>query len=84
MFSHETDSSKLALAYLDHRLKHTGFRLFDTQFITPHLASLGAVNITRAEYLDRLQVALKQQADFLGPTYSVKAYDIVQRSGQTS
>ena len=84
MFSYETDGSKLALAYLDHRLKHTGFRLFDTQFITPHLASLGAVKITRAQYLDRLQFALKQQANFLEPTYSVKAYDIVQRSSQTS
>ncbi len=84
MFSHETDGSKLALAYLDHRLKHTGFTLFDTQFITPHLASLGAIKITRRQYLDRLQTALKQQADFLAPTYSVSAYDIVQRSGQTS
>ena len=84
MFSHETDGSKLALAYLDHRLKHTGFRLFDAQFITPHLASLGAVKISRAQYLDRLKFALKQQVDFLEPTYFVKAYDIVQRSGQTS
>ena len=84
MFSHETDGSKLALAYLDHRLKHTGFTLFDAQFITPHLASLGAIKIMRGEYLNRLQTALQQQADFLAPKYSFSAYDIVQRSGQTS
>ena len=84
MFSHETDASKLALAYLDHRLKNTGFKLFDAQFITPHLASLGAIKLMRRQYLDRLQMALQQQADFMEPTYSVSPYDIVQRSGQTS
>ena len=84
MFSHETDGSKLALAYLDHRLKHTGFELFDAQFMTRHLASLGAVEITRRQYLHKLHSALQKQADFVAPTYSVSAYEVVQRSGQTS
>ena len=70
--------------HLDHRLKHTGFKLFDAQFITPHLSSLGAIKIKRHQYLYRLQTAIQQQADFLEPTYSVNPYDIVQRSGQTS
>lgn len=43
MFSRQTDASKVALAYLVDRLNQAGFVLFDTQFLTPHLASLGAV-----------------------------------------
>lgn len=66
MFSHRTDASKLALAHLLARLRRGGFTLFDTQFLTPHLASLGAVEISRAEYHRRLQEALQQRADF-GP-----------------
>jgi len=40
MFSTATDASKVALAYLTDHLHQTGFKLFDTQFITDHLASL--------------------------------------------
>lgn len=64
MFSRVTDASKLALAYLVHRLRAGGYTLFDTQFLTPHLASLGAVEISRAEYQRRLAKALTGQADF--------------------
>lgn len=64
MFSRTTDASKLALAYLIHRLRAGGFTLFDTQFLTPHLASLGAVEISRAEYHKRLQAALQMGASF--------------------
>ncbi|MDN5788791.1 leucyl/phenylalanyl-tRNA--protein transferase, partial [Pseudorhodobacter sp.] len=46
MFSTRTDASKLALAWLVHRLRAGGFTLFDTQFLTPHLASLGAVEVS--------------------------------------
>jgi len=45
MFSTRTDASKVALSYLVDRLRVGGFALFDTQFITPHLESLGAVEI---------------------------------------
>ena len=69
MFSHRTDASKLALAYLVHRLRAGGFRLFDTQFLTPHLASLGAVEITRAAYHRQLRVALAATASFDPPGY---------------
>ncbi len=63
MFSRDTDGSKMTLAWaLDH-LKHCGFVLFDTQFLTPHLASLGAIEIPRATYRARLQQALAVQAD---------------------
>ena len=84
MFSHRDNASKIALAYLVHRLKHTGFKLFDTQFITPHLASLGAVEIPRVNYLKHLRGALNLAADFTDPSYSVSASGIVQRSTQTS
>lgn len=69
MFSRETDASKVALAYLVHRLRAGGFSLFDTQFLTPHLASLGAVEISRAAYHKRLEAALQAMADFNPPGY---------------
>jgi leucyl/phenylalanyl-tRNA--protein transferase len=58
MFSEETDASKVALATLIAHLGRTGFELFDTQFVTDHLATLGAVEISRAEYRQMLEQAL--------------------------
>lgn len=69
MFSTETDASKVALAWLMHRLRAGGFTLFDTQFLTPHLASLGAVEIPRADYRRRLAQALHRTARFDPPDY---------------
>lgn len=70
MFSRVTDASKIALAHAVHRLRAGGFSLFDTQFLTPHLASLGAVEIPRSEYHRRLAAALAQPATFDPPGYS--------------
>ncbi len=70
MFSRVTDASKIALAHAVHRLRAGGFSLFDTQFLTPHLASLGAVEIPRAEYHRRLAAALAQPASFYPAGYS--------------
>ena len=70
MFSRRTDASKVALAHTVSRLKAGGFRLFDTQFLTPHLASLGGREIPRAEYHRRLAAALDGTADFTPPGYS--------------
>jgi len=64
MFSRARDGSKIALAYLVARLRHGGFRLFDTQFTTPHLESLGAINIPRIRYQELLAEALTREADF--------------------
>ncbi len=50
MFSRETDASKVALAHLVARMRAGGFSLLDCQFITPHLASLGAIEIERSQY----------------------------------
>ena len=70
MFSRRTDASKIALAWLVHRLRAGGFTLFDTQFLTPHLASLGAIEIPRAEYHRRLARALNTAAQFAPPGYA--------------
>jgi leucyl/phenylalanyl-tRNA---protein transferase len=70
MFSRRTDASKVALAYLVHRLRTGGFTLFDTQFLTPHLASLGGVEIKRTEYHRRLAKALADRATFTPMGYS--------------
>ena len=58
MFSTMTDASKVALAWLVARLKVGGFTLLDCQFMTDHLASLGAVSVPRADYIALLTTAL--------------------------
>jgi leucyl/phenylalanyl-tRNA--protein transferase len=58
MFSRTTDASKVALAWLVARLKVGNFTLLDCQFMTDHLASLGAVSVPRATYVALLSVAL--------------------------
>lgn len=54
MFSRATDASKIALAWLVAALRYSGCELLDCQFITDHLASLGAVEIGQEEYRLRL------------------------------
>ena len=58
MFHRVTDASKVALAALVERLRERRFALLDVQYVTPHLESLGAVEITRREYERRLEAAL--------------------------
>ena len=58
MFSRVTDASKVALAWLVARMKVGGFELLDCQFMTDHLASLGAIEISQEDYLVRLEAAL--------------------------
>jgi leucyl/phenylalanyl-tRNA--protein transferase len=65
MFSLERDASKVALAHLVARLKAGGFSLLDAQFMTEHLATFGAEEITRADYMRRLTDAAALEADFL-------------------
>jgi leucyl/phenylalanyl-tRNA--protein transferase len=66
MFSVTRDASKVALAHLVGRLRAGGFTLLDTQFMTEHLRTFGAIEIPRAEYRRRLRSALKAAADFSG------------------
>ena len=64
MFHRETDASKVALAALVGRLSERGFNVLDVQYMTPHLESLGAVEITRREYERRLERALALDRTF--------------------
>ncbi len=65
MFHRERDASKVALAYLLEYLQLRGFVLFDTQVATEHTARMGAVEISRDEYLARLKRALDAKASFV-------------------
>jgi len=84
MFSRRTNASKIALAYLVDHLRQGGFTLFDTQFITPHLASLGAMEIPRDAYHALLDQALAVKADFLHRTDAPTTQLVLQRNTQTS
>jgi leucyl/phenylalanyl-tRNA---protein transferase len=64
MFSRETDASKVALCHLVARLRRGGFRLLDTQFITKHLATFGAHEVSRADFRKLLAEALEVSAEF--------------------
>lgn len=83
MFSRRRDGSKLAMVWLVDRLRRAGFTLFDTQYLTPHLASLGGIEIPRARYLEQLEKALLTPADFSAPP-PVTPQLILQCNTQTS
>ena len=61
MFSRATDASKVALAWLVVALRHAGVTVLDCQFMTDHLASLGAIEISQQEYLSLLHEAQDQR-----------------------
>ncbi|MDV7269340.1 leucyl/phenylalanyl-tRNA--protein transferase [Thioclava sp. A2] len=83
MFSRTTDASKIALVHTVDRLRRAGFTLFDTQYLTPHLASLGGIEIPRDNYKNWLAEALQIDADFAAPAID-DAYSVLQRMTQTS
>ena len=64
MFHRARDASKVALVHLVARLKAGRYRLLDTQFVTPHLRTFGAVEISRPGYHKLLDAALVGEADF--------------------
>jgi leucyl/phenylalanyl-tRNA--protein transferase len=66
MFHRRRDASKVALVATVERLRAGGGMLFDVQWCTPHLASLGAVEITRGDYLARVAEAVRQPQLSLG------------------
>jgi leucyl/phenylalanyl-tRNA--protein transferase len=59
MFHRVRDASKVALVHLVERMRRSGFVLLDTQFVTPHLARFGVVEISRQAYERRLRMALR-------------------------
>ncbi len=64
MFHTARDASKIALVHLVARLRAGGFTLLDTQFVTDHLQTFGAVEISRPRYHKMLESALTGEADF--------------------
>src|SRR5580704_9978730 len=64
MFHRARDASKVALVHLVARLIAGGFELLDTQYVTEHLRSFGAVEISRRRYCALLDKAIKGNADF--------------------
>ena len=84
MFSRRDNTSKLALAHLVARLKRAGATLFDTQFLTDHLASLGAIEVPRAHYLALLDRALEDAANWDSLSAPMAAQEVLQAKGQRS
>lgn len=64
MFYRATDASKVALCALVDRLRERGYRLFDIQWLTPHLARFGAIEVPRARYLELLDEAMRIEGTF--------------------
>lgn len=63
-FHRKTDASKLALYHLVEHLNKQGFRLLEVQFLIPHLASLGAIEIDSESYQERLKEAIRLDTSF--------------------
>jgi len=64
MFSRTANASKVALVYLVERLNVAGYQLLDTQFITDHLKTMGAIEIPRNEYHALLREAIEIETSF--------------------
>jgi leucyl/phenylalanyl-tRNA--protein transferase len=64
MFHRARDASKVALVHLVARLRAGGFKLLDTQFVTDHLKTFGAVEVPRRQYHKLLEAALGGEGDF--------------------
>ena len=86
MFHHGRDASKVALVHLVARLKAGGFKLLDTQFITDHLKSFGAIEISQHHYYKLLEAALTREGDFgaLGMDPVPGARALAQLASRTS
>ena len=84
MFSRATDASKLALCHLVARLRHGGFVLLDTQFLTDHLAHFGTIEISREDYHARLSAALGVTAEFYRGDLGAGELEFRQDLTQTS
>lgn len=64
MFKREPEADKVALFFCYHILKKNGFKLWDTQFYTDHLAQFGCIEIDAEEYQQRLLEAMKEEKKF--------------------
>jgi leucyl/phenylalanyl-tRNA--protein transferase len=67
MFYRVTDGSKVALVKLESHLRERGYALFDVQMTTSHTETMGAYDIPRSEYLQRLRAAIPLPVRFIDP-----------------
>ena len=86
MFHRARDASKVALVHLVARLIAGGFELLDTQYVTEHLRSFGAIEVPRRRYTALLDQALKGEADFYKlppdrPLSGMRALEIIAARG---
>jgi leucyl/phenylalanyl-tRNA--protein transferase len=83
MFHRSRDASKVALVHLVARLKAGDFRLLDTQFVTDHLKTFGAIEVSRRQYHRLLEAALVGEADFgaLARDRSVTGAEAMRHTG---
>ena len=65
MFHRETNASKIALVFLVERMRERGFKLLDTQFTTEHLMQFNCLEISRDQYLERLELALCERCSLV-------------------
>lgn len=84
MFHRARDASKIALVHLVARLKVGGYRLLDTQYVTEHLRTFGAVEVPKRRYHRLLEEALSGEADFMAlpierPVSGEEALAIIQK-----
>ena len=84
MFSIARDASKVALVHLVARLAAGRYTLLDTQFMTEHLGQFGAIEIPRAHYRRRLEVAMTVEADFYHLPAYVEGAAVLQAISQAS
>jgi leucyl/phenylalanyl-tRNA--protein transferase len=83
MFHRARDASKIALVHLVARLRAGGYRLLDTQYVTDHLKTFGAVEVGKRRYHRLLEDALAGEADFGAlaldrPVSGEKALDLIR------
>ena len=69
MFSLKNDGSKLALVSIINRLNSYGYKLFDTQFFTPHLGSMGGIEISKIKYEKILKANITKNVKFKHTDY---------------
>lgn len=84
MFSLVRDASKVALTHLAGRLRAGDFQMLDTQFLTPHLASFGGIEIPRTRYLRLLRRAINSSGDFYSLPDPCPGRETMQSITQTS
>jgi leucyl/phenylalanyl-tRNA---protein transferase len=79
MFHRTRDASKVALVHLVARLKIGGFKLLDTQFVTDHLKTFGAIEVSSRQYSKLLEAALVGEADVGALKHPLSGADALEK-----